>query len=58
MNFEFDINPLLPHEITKFKSDLRIVHPGDLRTDDPSHYQLNKYFLKIFYFYFFLLNLF
>lgn len=48
MNFEFDINSLLPHEITKFTSDLRIVHPGDLRTDDPSYYQLNRYRSKFY----------
>ncbi|RMZ99809.1 hypothetical protein BpHYR1_007021, partial [Brachionus plicatilis] len=35
MNFEFDINPLLPHEVTKFNSSLRIVHPDHLATDDP-----------------------
>ena len=27
MNFAFDLSTLVPYEITKYKSDLTIVHP-------------------------------
>ncbi|CAF0950931.1 unnamed protein product [Brachionus calyciflorus] len=42
MNFEFEINAMLPHEITKFNSDLRIIHPSYVSEGDSNYYQLNR----------------
>ena len=41
MNFGFDLNLIIPYEITKFNSDLRIIHPRDFSLDEYAS-QLNR----------------
>jgi hypothetical protein len=41
MNFGFDLNPIIPYEITKFNSNLRIIHSQNLNQDEYSP-QLNR----------------
>ena len=42
MRFDFDLNLIIPYAITKYNSDLRIIHPNDLQDDERAH-QLNRY---------------
>lgn len=41
MNFGFDLNTIIPYEITKYNSDLRIIHPPELSQDEYAS-QLNR----------------
>ncbi len=41
MNFDFDINLIIPYKITKYNSDLRIIHPTNISEDEMAS-QLNR----------------
>lgn len=45
MKFDFDINLIIPYKITKYSSDLRIIHPSNLAEDERAP-QLNRYIRK------------
>jgi hypothetical protein len=52
MNFDFDINTLIPYEITKYYSDLRIHHPPfisfEQQASQLSRFDIRKtFFLKL-----------
>ncbi len=41
MNFGFDLNTIIPYEVTKYNSDLKIIHPSELAQNEYA-LQLNR----------------
>ena len=41
MEFDFDLNLVIPYAITKYNSDLRIIHPNDIEEEERAN-QLNR----------------
>ena len=41
MNFEFNLNYIIPYKITKYNSDLRLIHPKNVCEEEMAS-QLNR----------------